>query len=77
MERLLRKHGTKFFVATGVILAVLRRFIQDDAYISFRYARNLADGLGLVWNAGEYVKATQTSCGRCFLPLRSSCVWMW
>lgn len=56
MERLLRKHGTKFFVATGVILAVLRRFIQDDAYISFRYARNLADGLGLVWNAGEYVE---------------------
>ena len=29
--------------------------IADDAYISFRYARNLADGLGLVYNAGEAV----------------------
>ncbi|MEW6041864.1 MAG: hypothetical protein AB1633_10110, partial [Elusimicrobiota bacterium] len=25
----------------------------DDAYISFRYARNLAFGNGLVWNANE------------------------
>jgi hypothetical protein len=24
----------------------------DDAFISFRYARNLADGYGLVWNPG-------------------------
>jgi len=27
----------------------------DDAYISFRYARNLARGAGLVWNPGELV----------------------
>ena len=26
---------------------------QDDAYISYRYARNWADGAGLVFNAGE------------------------
>jgi arabinofuranosyltransferase len=32
------------------------RFVQDDAYISWRYADNLARGLGLVWNAGEYVE---------------------
>lgn len=31
-------------------------FQSDDAYISFRYARNLADGLGPVWNAGERVE---------------------
>lgn len=30
--------------------------LQDDAFISFRYARNLADGAGLVWNAGERVE---------------------
>jgi arabinofuranosyltransferase len=30
--------------------------IQEDAYISFRYARNLADGNGLVYNAGERVE---------------------
>jgi arabinofuranosyltransferase len=29
------------------------RFVQDDAYISFRYARNWAQGHGLVWNLGE------------------------
>jgi len=31
-------------------------YTLDDAYISFRYARHLARGAGLVWNAGEYVK---------------------
>ncbi|HEX6886250.1 MAG TPA: hypothetical protein VF530_22945 [Planctomycetota bacterium] len=30
--------------------------LGDDAFISFRYAANLADGLGLVWNAGERVE---------------------
>ncbi len=28
----------------------------DDAYISYRYAQNLAEGLGLVYNAGEHVE---------------------
>ncbi len=32
------------------------RWIQDDAYISFRYARNLVEGNGLVFNAGERVE---------------------
>jgi len=31
-------------------------FFTDDAYISFRYARNLVLGRGLVWNVGEYVE---------------------
>ena len=31
-------------------------YTLDDAYISFRYARNLARGAGLTWNPGEYVK---------------------
>jgi arabinofuranosyltransferase len=30
--------------------------IQDDAYISFRYAKHLAEGHGLVWNIGEKVE---------------------
>ncbi len=40
-------------------LAWVNRFIQDDAFISLRYARNLVDGHGLVWNApplGERVE---------------------
>ena len=28
-------------------------FVTDDAYISFRYARHLGAGHGLVWNPGE------------------------
>ncbi len=28
----------------------------DDAFISFRYARNLTEGTGLVYNPGEYVE---------------------
>ena len=28
----------------------------DDAYISYRYARNLVEGAGLVFNPGEYVE---------------------
>ena len=31
-------------------------FLTDDAFISFRYARNIADGLGPVFNAGEHVE---------------------
>ena len=31
-------------------------FLTDDAFISFRYARNLLDGYGLVFNAGERVE---------------------
>ncbi len=31
-------------------------FVQDDAFISFRYARNLVDGEGLVFNPGERVE---------------------
>lgn len=32
----------------------------DDAFITFRYARNLLDGLGFVYNAGEQVLGTTT-----------------
>src|SRR5690606_24833666 len=31
-------------------------FTIDDSYISFRYARNLARGLGLVYNPGEAIE---------------------
>ncbi len=30
-------------------------FLTDDAFISFRYARNLLEGQGLVFNLCEYV----------------------
>lgn len=32
----------------------------DDAYITFRYAQNLADGLGMAYNPGEQILGTTT-----------------
>lgn len=40
----------------GVSSALRDAWTCDDAYIVFRYARNLVDGLGLVFNAGERVE---------------------
>ena len=47
------------------LLAVVLRLapgprIVDDAYITFRYARNLVSGVGLVYNPGEWVLGTTT-----------------
>ena len=41
----------------------------DDAMISMRYARNLAQGLGLVWNpgGGPGLRATRTPFGSSFM----------
>lgn len=38
------------------IAAWIVRFLQDDAFITYRYARNLARGNGLVFNEGEKVE---------------------
>ncbi len=43
--------------ATGWALLSLRSWTSDDAFISFRYARNLVEGHGLVFNVGERVEA--------------------
>jgi arabinofuranosyltransferase len=40
----------------AMALAWSMRFVQDDAYISFRYARNLAEGHGLVFQPGDKVQ---------------------
>src|SRR3982751_4766289 len=42
--------------AASVSLAWLNRFMQDDAYIILRYARQLALGPGTVWDIGERVE---------------------
>ena len=51
----------RVFLALAIIAAMvhafhLKQFLVDDAFISFRYAKNLADGHGLVWNIGERVE---------------------
>ncbi|NOZ01153.1 MAG: hypothetical protein GXP54_04610 [Deltaproteobacteria bacterium] len=55
-------HGVGFERLSWVVMAMLvllawfNRFIQDDAFISFRYALNLVNGNGLVFNPGERVE---------------------
>ena len=44
------------WLALLAFLAYISRFFLDDAFISFRYARNLLEGHGLVWNPGERVE---------------------
>ncbi len=43
-------------IALALLGALARVFTLDDAFISFRYAENLAHGQGLVFNVGERVE---------------------
>jgi arabinofuranosyltransferase len=43
-------------LVASLLLAYVNRFVQDDAFISFRYASHLVHGEGLVWNPGERVE---------------------
>ncbi len=47
-----------FFLALTLILALawFNKFMQDDAFISFRYAQNFVEGKGLIFNEGENVE---------------------
>ena len=58
--RLTRQYAVAAVAGSGAILLLHSSFYlhytSDDAYISYRYARNLSDGLGLVWNPGEHVE---------------------
>ena len=45
-----------WLVVLGWLAAVSWFLATDDAFISFRYARNLIDGHGLVFNVGERVE---------------------
>jgi hypothetical protein len=48
-----------FAVSLAAFLVLAARFIDytvDDAFISFRYAQNLVDGNGLVFNPGERIE---------------------
>lgn len=45
-----------YLLALGLgaaLLYLFRAYAADDSFITFRYARNLARGLGVVWNPGE------------------------
>jgi hypothetical protein len=50
-------------LAAFVLHAIWLRVVAEDAYITFRYARHLAEGLGFVWNPGEAPVEGFTSLG--------------
>ena len=59
--------GKTIEVASAVLAAIAyltivlsTHFVIDDAYITFRYARNFAAGYGFVYNPGEWVLGTTT-----------------
>ena len=66
-----------WFVPVAVFLCVLPLRVQmatrctlpDDAFITYRYAANLADGKGFVYNRGEPVLGTTTPLLTAFLAL--------
>ena len=66
VSRKVLRWNPHFALTAGVVLlAVTARIVPgprpiDDAYITFRYARNLLRGYGLVFNPGEHVLGTTT-----------------
>ena len=60
LARATRQYALIAAVAGAVVLYLhgwlYFHLTSDDAYISFRYARNLAEGRGLVWNPGQHVE---------------------
>lgn len=58
--RITRQYALCAVAFAGVLLVlhahVYLDYVSDDSYISYRYARNLADGIGPFWNAGERVE---------------------
>ena len=52
----LRLAAVAMVVVMSAVMSVLnRQYTLDDALIYYRYIQNAIDGLGLVYNAGEYV----------------------
>jgi arabinofuranosyltransferase len=56
-------------------LAWWHRFVQDDAFISFRYAANFAAGHGLVFNPGERVEGYTNFLWTLWLAVPFRCGW--
>lgn len=67
MVLLMRSVSPQYWALTAAIIigavtlrAATSPLLIDDAYITFRYARNLAAGAGFVYNVGEQVLGTST-----------------
>jgi arabinofuranosyltransferase len=65
MVKHIQRFSTPIWVAVGLLalalaiwLLVMNEFRLDDSFITYRYARNVASGLGLVYNQGDSVLST-------------------
>jgi hypothetical protein len=58
-------------IVAAIIVASRLAWVCDDAFISFRYADNLASGLGLVFNPGERVEGYTNLLWTLWLALAS------
>ena len=47
-------------LVTAALFAAFRHWAYDDPFITYRYAENLYNGLGMVYNPGERVLSTTT-----------------
>ncbi|EMN72024.1 putative membrane protein [Leptospira interrogans serovar Bataviae str. UI 08561] len=56
LKRILYFAISVVLILFGVTTSYRMRWISDDAFISLRYAKNSADGKGLVFNEGEFVE---------------------
>jgi len=63
-------------VASRLAFYLFTQFIADDAFITFRYAENIANGIGFVYNEGERLLGTTTPLFTLILAFfsLSSCV---
>ena len=63
-----------FLVATLVIFLLAHHWSYDDPFITYRYANNILNGNGFVYNAGEHILSTTTPL---FTILLAGTGWIW
>lgn len=64
--------GAAIVVGAVIAVAFSRLTLVDDAFITFRYAKNFAHGLGLVFNVGEPVEGSTSLLWTLVLALASA-----
>lgn len=58
--RIIPKELVLLLIIDAFVLYRLRNFLLDDAFFGYSYARNLASGIGFVFNSGEKVIGTSS-----------------
>lgn len=52
--------GILVILIISILIGAFWDYTQDDVFITYTYSRNIADGVGFVFNAGEQVQGTTT-----------------